>query len=196
MIVGLTGGIGSGKSTVAALFEALGVPVYTADAEARRLMASSPEIRAAIIANFGEQSYHDHDPDSAFLAAIVFKDKEKLRQLNNIIHPRVQEHFSAWYKRQKAPYVIKEAAILFESGAYKACDKIITVTAPVADRIQRVMKRDNASEAMVNARMSNQWTDEKKAALSDFVIENTDMSETVKEVKKIHDILIGNSIEG
>lgn len=196
MIVGLTGGIGSGKSTVAALFADLGIPVYMADTEARKLMASSEAIKTAIIAAFGKRSYHNNEPDRAFLANIVFNDNEKLRQLNAIIHPRVQQHFLSWYTEQNAPYTIREAAILFESDSYKDCDKIITVTVPVTVRIQRVMERDGISEAMVTARMNNQWPDEKKAALSDFVIENTDMSKTVKEVKKIHDTLLGNYIEG
>lgn len=192
-IVGLTGGIGSGKTTIASMFRELGVPVYLADPEARKLMASSPVIKEKIVAAFGEAAYANGMPDNKFLAAIVFKKKEKLQQLNAIIHPEVQKHFSEWCKQQKAPYVLKEAAILFESGSYKDCDTIITVTAPEALRIQRVMERDNATEAMVRARIKNQWADEKKIALSDFVIENTDLTKAAEAVENIHHILIKNS---
>lgn len=189
MIVGLTGGIGSGKTTVAGFFKELGVPVYVADTEARKLMSTSGEIRKEIIKGFGEEAYRNKIPDSKFLAGIVFNDPEKLRQLNSIVHPRVQQHFLQWYKKQKAPYVIREAAILFESGTYKDCHKIITVTAPEALRIQRVMERDKISETMVLERMQHQWPEAKKVALSDFVIENIDINQTVKEVKKIHESL-------
>lgn len=195
MIVGLTGGIGGGKSTIASLFKKLGVPVYMADLEARNLMISSVTVRKEIIKVFGEKSYRGTTPDSKFLAAIVFKQKEKLQQLNAIIHPEVQQHFSAWYSLQDAPYVIKEAAILFESGSYKDCDKIITVTAPVAIRIKRVMERDNVTEAMVLDRVQHQWPDEKKAVLSDFVIENTALDKAAEAVRKIHNTLIKNALE-
>ncbi len=195
MIVGLTGGIGGGKSTIASLFKKLGAPVYMADLEARNLMISSATIRKEIIKVFGEKSYRNTTPDSKFLATIVFKQKEKLQQLNAIIHPEVQQHFSAWYTLQNAPYVIKEAAILFESGSYKDCDKIITVTAPVAIRIKRVMERDNVTEAMVLDRIQHQWPDEKKAALSDFVIENIAPDKAAESVRKIHDTLIKNAPE-
>ena len=195
MIVGLTGGIGSGKSTVATMFKKLGIPVYIADLEARKLMNSSAVIRKEIIEAFGEASYHNDVPDRKFLADIVFKEKEKLQKLNTIVHPKVQQHFLDWYKRQTSPYVIKEAAILFESGGDKECDKIITVTIPVSERIKRVMKRDNITEEVVMARIKNQWPDERKIALSDFIIENTDINETQKTVKKIHHTLLENYLE-
>ena len=189
MIVGLTGGIGSGKSTVASMFSELGVPVYIADTEAKKLMYN-PAVRAKITEAFGEKTYTASGPDNAYIAGIVFKDKEKLAILNGIIHPEVGRHFKKWNEAQKGPYVIKEAAILFESGAYKDCDIIIMVMAPRETRIERVIRRDGVSREAVNNRIENQWDDDKKAELSDYIITNTDIEETRKQVRELHSRLI------
>ncbi|EID75237.1 dephospho-CoA kinase [Imtechella halotolerans] len=186
MIVGLTGGIGSGKTTVARMFANLGVPVYIADKEAADLMETSSEIRTEIIKLLGEQAYNGTLPNRAFIADNVFVNSDKLARLNAIIHPRVQQHFLDWVRGQKAPYVIKEAAILFESGSYKNCDKIITVTAPLEVRIHRVVSRDGVTQQAVESRINHQWDESKKVALSDYVIENILIENTEKEVEDIH----------
>ena len=186
-IIGLTGGIGSGKSTMAAYFASLGVPVYIADEEAKKILYlpdAVNEVREA----FGEDVFTNGLPDRAKLAGVVFNSPEKLTVLNNIIHPKVRQHFAEWLKLHKSQnFVIKEAAILFESGSYKDCDHIILVTAPKELRIQRVMKRDGVTAAQVKERMSHQWEEEKKMELSDYIIENIDL-ETAKN--KAHSIFL------
>ncbi len=186
MIVGLTGGIGSGKSTVATMFKDLGVPIYVADDEAKKLMQHSEAIRKDIIGLLGNAAYHNSVPNREFIAAKVFKNPKLLQQLNNIIHPAVRAHFLQWYKAQKAPYVIQEAAILFESGGYKNCDVIILVTAPVDERISRVLQRDKTTEEEVLNRINNQWPDDKKIPLADFVINNITLKNTKEQVETIH----------
>lgn len=188
-IIGLTGGIGSGKSAVAQLFITHGVPVYIADVEAKKLMQSQTILKKIKII-FGDSVFDDKKINRAKLAAIVFKEPEKLAQLNAIIHPAVHEHFIKWVKKHRDyPYIIKEVAILFETGGEKYCDKVITVVAPASLRLQRVMKRDNATEEAVLARMNNQWTDEQRILKSDFVIENIDFEQTRQEVDEILKVL-------
>ena len=186
MIVCLTGGIGSGKTTVSNIFFSLGVPVYISDIEARKLMESSKEIRKKIIKEFGEAAYTDNIPNRKYLASVVFNNKKKLEILNRIIHPQVELHFKNWYNKQKTPYVVKESAILFESGGYKKCNKIVLVTAPKEKRIARVMKRDHVSRKEVLARIRNQWIDKEKRKYSDFVIRNTIKEKITSQVEKIH----------
>src|SRR5690606_32165956 len=173
MIICLTGGIGSGKTTVANLFGKLGVPVYVSDSEAKILLETSNQIKKEVINEFGKKSYINNKPDRKYLASIVFNNKEKLQKLNAIIHPRVAQHFKDWYKKQDSLYVIKESAILFENGIYGDCGKIIVVTAPKEERIKRVMNRDKVSREEVLLRMKNQWTDKEKEKFSDFTIKNT-----------------------
>ena len=144
-IVGLTGGIGSGKTTVANFFKELGVPVYIADDAGKRLMVTSEEVKTAIVELFGENSYLEGNLNRKFIADQVFNSSEKLTQLNKIIHPAVAKDFQNWLKDQKSTYVIYEAAILFESGGYHKCDLIILVTAPKAERLKRLQKRDHSS---------------------------------------------------
>lgn len=176
-IIGLTGGIGSGKSTLAHYFEEKGIPVYIADTEAKKLLDSN-KIISKISEAFGVEIVQNEIIDKAKLAALVFNDPEKLKILNSIIHPEVKIHFENWVKKHNDfPIVMKEAAILFESGSYKDCDKIILVTAPEELRIKRVMDRDGVTRESVMARMTNQWTDDKKIALSDFIIENINAEE-------------------
>ncbi|QBN17949.1 dephospho-CoA kinase [Flavobacterium nackdongense] len=188
-IIGLTGGIGSGKTTVAHHFEAAGIPVYIADDEARKLM-QSPEIIAEIRHTFGNSVFDDAVLNRQKLSQIVFNNPEQLQRLNAIIHPAVRNHFENWVSRQKEiPFVIYEAAILFESGNYKKCDLIIAVTAPVELRIQRVIERDKTTREQVLQRMQAQWNDEKRNSKSDFVIENLDPAATKKQIDGILKIL-------
>ncbi len=192
-VVGLTGGIGSGKTTVAGFFSELGVPVYIADVEARKLQNESPEIKERIIAIFGTSAYKEDILDRTYISGKVFNDPEMLEALNNIIHPQVAAHFENWKKKQAAPYVIYEAAILFEKGGYKKCDLSILVIADRADKIKRIQERDKSQISEIEARMNNQWSDEKKLKLADIVIENKDLSNTQKEVRKIHQNLLKTS---
>lgn len=184
-IIGLTGGIGSGKSTIAGYFKQAGVPVYIADDEAKKLM-DSPEMVSKIQSVFEEKISENGKLDKKKMADIVFSDPEQLEKLNNIVHPEVRNHFTEWVKvHHDHPFVIKEAAILFESGSYKDCDKIILVTAPKEIRIQRVMNRDKVSEKQVLERIAHQWSDEKKIPLSDYIIHNADFSQSEKKVSEI-----------
>lgn len=185
-IIGLTGGIGSGKTTVAKQFEALGVPVYIADLEARKIMELSSTLQK-ITAEFGDSILDSQKLNREKLANIVFQNPQKLQKLNSIIHPLVKEHFQNWVQKNKeAAFVIKEAAILFESGSYKDCDKIIAVTAPLEIRIKRVLKRDNSDYESVMKRVENQWTDEMRIAKSDYIIENLDIENTMNEVNRLY----------
>lgn len=185
-LVGLTGGIGSGKTTVAKYFEELGVPVYIADLEAKALMNRSKVIRRKLIALFGNEAYVENTLNRPFIAQQIFNDKKLLNAMNAIVHPKVASHFKRWVNKQDSPYVISEAAILFENGSYKKYDYIITVTAPEDIRLQRVIKRDNSNKQKVEAIMANQWSDEEKIKRSDFVIENIDLEQTKIQVRKIH----------
>ena len=185
-LVGLTGGIGSGKTTVAKYFEELGVPVYIADSEAKALMNRSKVIRRKLIALFGNEAYLENTLNRPFIAQQIFNDKKLLNAMNAIVHPKVASHFKRWVNKQDSPYVISEAAILFENGSYKKYDFIITVTAPENIRLQRVIKRDNSNKQKVEAIMANQWSDQEKIKRSDFVIENIDLEQTKIQVRKIH----------
>ena len=188
-VIGLTGGIGSGKTTVAAYFAEMGVPVYIADNGARTVMQLDHVVQQ--IKNvFGEGIFENGILNRAKLAEIVFNDKEKLEQLNAIVHPAVKNDFEVWLLRHKNyEYVVYEAAILFESGRYKECDVIITVTAPEEIRINRVLKRDNTTRAQVLSRMKMQWKDENRISRSNFVINNVNLKIAKEEVVKILKIL-------
>ncbi|MCB0442427.1 MAG: dephospho-CoA kinase [Flavobacterium sp.] len=184
-IIGLTGGIGSGKTTVAKMFMEKGVPVYIADDKAKKVMESQMIIEQIKNA-FGGEIISNKCVDRVKLAQIVFNKPDKLEMLNKIIHPAVQKNFKEWLKlNETAPFVMKEAAILFETGGYKQCDKIITVVAPKIIRLERVIRRDKVDKLSVQQRMNNQWTDEKKIELSDFVIENIDLEQTKIQVENI-----------
>ena len=192
-ILGLTGGIGSGKTTVAKMFTALGVPVYNADHEAKVLMQSSEKIKSKIIDLFGEKSYLKNGLNRSYIAQIVFKDKEKLNALNAIVHPEVAAHFNTWMSLQSHPYVVKEVAILFEIDAQNQFDFILTITAPQQTRIDRVMLRDNKTYDEVLSIIQNQWSDAKKIEKSDFVIHNEDINQTKNEVIIINKKILKNS---
>ena len=191
-VVGLTGGIGSGKSTIARLFAALGIAVYDSDTEAKKLINTSAEIKKRIVEVFGAEAYAEGVYNRTYIADIVFRNPDKLAVLNSIVHPVLADDFNQWVALQTSPYVIKEAAILFESGSYKNCDFIITVTAPEALRISRCMSRDGSTEAQVRARMAQQWTDAQRIALSDAVIENINLEETEKRVRELNNLFIKN----
>ena len=184
-IIGLTGGIGSGKSTVAALFSEKGIPVYIAD-DAAKAILDQPDITEQVVAVFGSGITNGSVIDRRKLAAIVFDHPEKLAQLNAIVHPAVRRDFENWVaKHHDNSFVVKEAAILFESGTDKDCDAVITVVAPEEIRIGRVMARDGVGREDVLKRMQRQWTDAQKVALSDYVIENTDLQFTRRQVNRI-----------
>jgi len=189
-IVGLTGGIGSGKTTVAKEFKKLGVPIYIADDEAKKLMNRSKVIRRKLIALFGEDAYTNDVLNRPYLAKIIFSDKSVLQKMNAIVHPKVASHFKKWVKKQEAPYIIKEVAILFENGSYKQCDYIITVTATMENRIARLLKRDETTVSKIEAIMKNQWQDEEKIALSQFVISNDILENTIIQVQETHNQIL------
>ena len=185
-IVGITGGIGSGKTRIVELFESLGVPCYIADREAKRLMNEDADVKKAIIGLFGNEAYASGILDRTLLGNIVFTQPQKLNALNAIVHPAVAKDFKNWVDNQHYPYVIKEVAILFETGGYKQVDKTLLIKAPKETRIARVMKRDASNKKSIIDRMQNQWSDDKKIPLADFVIENSVWEQTKKEVKQLH----------
>lgn len=188
-IIGLTGGIGSGKTTIANYFKEMGVPVYIADDKAKEIMQSQSIIKE-IKAVFGDAIFENEVLNRAKLADIVFNNSDKLNQLNAIIHPAVKKDFELWLQKNKNyDYVIYEAAILFESGRYKECDVVITVTAPEEIKIERVIKRDKTSRKQVLERMNMQWNDEKRIPLSNFIIFNDTHKNAKQEVVKILKIL-------
>ena len=189
-IIGLTGGIGSGKSTVAKYLASKGVAVYIADVEAKKLM-DSQDVIEEIKDYFGEKVISKKGTiKRKTLAKIVFNDKEKLSKLNSIVHPKVKEHFTEWVLLHKnEPFVIKEVAILFETNGHLDCDKVILVTAPEDVRLMRVMQRDNVSKEDVLARMNNQMSEEEKIAKSDYVIHNIALNDTYNQIDKLLKII-------
>ena len=189
-VIGLTGGIGSGKSTVARMFELLNVPVYFADKEAKKLMNTTSKLKLGIVQLFGEQAYLNNELNRGYIADIVFNNKEKLKALNALVHPEVRKHFMAWVAAQSGPYVIQENALIFEKNDQHLFDKVILVTADRKIRIKRVMDRDDVSEKQVIERMLNQWDDASKTKLADFVIYNDNLEKTKAQVRHIHQLLI------
>ncbi|MCB0572438.1 MAG: dephospho-CoA kinase [Phaeodactylibacter sp.] len=188
MKVGITGGIGSGKTTVCKIFEALGIPVYYADTRAKWLMAHDPVLVAGIKQLIGTKAYFgDGGLNRAFIAEAIFGNNEKLQKLNHLVHPAVAEDSERWHNAQKgAPYTLKEAALFFESGNDKAMDKMITVFAPEALRIQRVVERDQSNPESVRARMDKQMPEEEKIRRSDYVIHNDGQHSLIHQVMDIH----------
>ena len=188
--IGLTGGIGCGKTTVARVFETLGIPVYYADAAAKRLMNEDPAIRSSLIENFGKASYTDSGTlNRSYLASLVFEDPEKREFLNQLIHPATIADANQWLAKQQAPYALREAALLFESGAAEGLDYVIGVSAPLSVRIRRVMKRDELSEDDVKKRMATQLQDTIKLKLCDFVIINDERVGLLPQVLALHEKL-------
>ena len=187
--VGLTGGIGSGKSIVARVFGLIGVPVFEADAAGRQLLAEDPAVRAAIQERFGEAVVHHGTVDRKALAAVVFQDPQALADLNAIVHPAVRQAFRHWAEQQNAPYVLMEAAILAETGGHKAFDRVVVVSAPEPVRLKRVMARDRVTEAEVKARIRNQASEEDRLAIADHVIHNDDRHLVIPQVLQVHQAL-------
>jgi len=187
MIVGLTGGIGSGKTTVAKLFYKLGVPIYVSDIEAKRIMITNKKVITEIKNLLGDAAYNSvNELNRSYISEKVFKNKSLLNELNSIVHPAVAEDFLNWYKNQETEYVIKESAILFESGSFENCDLVITVTAPLEERINRVVLRDEVTKKQVLHRVMNQLSDEDKIDQSNFIINNKTLEETKTQVEKIN----------
>jgi dephospho-CoA kinase len=184
--IGLTGGIGSGKSTVAQIFEVLGIPVYYADQAAKDLMNTDPELKKDIIATFGSETYKNGNLDRAYLANLVFADPEKLSILNKLVHPVTIRDAADWMTRQKTIYAIKEAALIFESGLEKYFDYIIGVTAPETLRLERTVSRDHVTRENVLQRMQQQMNDQEKMSRCDFVITNDGMQAVLPQVLAIH----------
>ena len=189
-IIGLTGGIGSGKTTVGHMFRELGVPVYDSDKEAKLLMQNSREIRDGLVDLFGKEALVENRVNREFIAQRVFTDKNLLQQLNSLVHPVVRDHFLSWQRKQAFPYVIQEAAVIFENASYANYDKIILVTAPKEIRIKRVVARDGSTRKKVLDRMKNQWSDSQKRKLSNFVIHNTNLEKTRIKVGQIHKAIL------
>lgn len=195
LTVGLTGGIGSGKTVVADIFRRLGAPVYEADTEARILTETEEEIKSRLKKNFGREIFLENGSlDRTKVASLVFSNDEKLAQLNSIIHPFVKNHFSNWLKQHSnSKYIIKEAAILFESGSHKDLDRIVVVTAPEETRIQRAMKRDKTTREKVLRVIKNQWSEEELIKRSDYIITNDDRTPVIPQVLKLHGLLLNEA---
>lgn len=189
--VGITGGIGSGKSTIANIFSSLGIPLYDADRAAKRLVLSDLEMRQNIITHFGVESYVQGQYNKKYISDIVFNNKEKLDLLNSIIHPATIADANRWFSRQDAPYALKEAALIFESDSGRFLDYVIGVYAPEDIRIKRTIEREGISETQVKARMSKQMNEEEKMKLCDFVIDNSGSESVITQVLELHVNLSG-----
>jgi dephospho-CoA kinase len=193
--IGLTGGIGAGKSLVARLFALLGVPVYDADSSAKKLMVENPSLRESIIAHFGADSYVDDRLNRSYLAERVFKNPQQLEVLNRLVHPAAIEDAKKWLAQQKAPYAIKEAALLFESGSAEGLDYVIGVTAPETLRIKRVMERDGLTAIQVKERMRRQLEETLKIKLCDFILYNDEQQLLIPQVVQLHEQLLAMSLK-
>jgi dephospho-CoA kinase len=188
-ILGLTGGIGSGKTTVAKIFKSLDVPVYNADQAAKILMNTSKELKHKIKQLLGEDAYKQNELNKEFISEKIFNNKVLLTNINALVHPEVTMDFNSWLSIQTSAYVVKEVAVLFETAAEDQFDYILTVTAPEALRIKRIIERDHTSLAKIKAVMSNQLQDSEKTAKSHFMILNIDWDDTQKQVYDIHNTI-------
>jgi len=190
--IGLTGGIGSGKSIVAKIFQALHVPVFNSDLRARTILETDSDVRGAIIDLIGKGAYDGEHPNRAFIASRVFKDDQLREELNQIVHPAVGKAFEDWVlDNQNEDYLIKEAAIIFETGIFKDLNATILVTAPKELRIARIQERDSMSVDEIRKRMQSQWDDERKLAYADYQISNGSDDALIPQVLKIHEKLKG-----
>lgn len=185
--IGLTGGIGSGKSTVAKVFETLGIPVYYADEASKRLMNEDEQLKKQVIAHFGEETYINNQLNRAYLASVVFADRQKLELLNSFVHPATIRDAEEWMNKQTTSYTIKEAALIFESGSGTGLDYIVGVYAPQVLRIKRTMERDQVTRDEVLKRMQNQVDEEMKMKLCDFIIYNDEQQLVIPQVLKLHE---------
>lgn len=194
--VGITGGIGSGKSLVCSMFSLLGVPVYEADTAAKKLYDTDPILKQAMIDLLGEDIYRSGTIDRQQLASIIFSDPQQLQQVNEVVHPAVERDFLSWAKMQaNAPYVLQETAILFEAGMEHLFDKIITVSAPLPVRQHRLLQRAGGMNLEeINRRISMQWTEEEKIAQSDFVLYNDDSTPLLPQLLRVHEALLALAV--
>jgi dephospho-CoA kinase len=189
--IGITGSIGSGKSTVTRIFAELGVPAYIADIRAKELMTESAEVRKALIQSFGEETFFNSgELNRMYLATLVFQNKAQLQQLNSIVHPAVFKDFDAWCLNQKTPYIIKEAALMLESDSYKRLDKVIAVTAPEELRIIRTMNRDGISREAIISRMNSQMSEADKLAKADYELKNDEEHLVIPQVLAFHQMFL------
>jgi dephospho-CoA kinase len=188
--IGLTGGIGSGKSTIARIFELLGIPVYYADEASKRLYRTSDELKASLKKQFGDDIYSGQELNRQKLAEIVFADSRQLEVLNQLVHPPTIKDANEWMQKQSALYIIKEAALLFESGSAKDLDYIIGVSAPIELRIDRVMKRDDTSREQILNRMNKQMDEEEKMKRCDFIINNDEQELVIPQVIELHNKIL------
>ncbi len=189
-VIGLTGGIGSGKSTIAGIFEHLGVPVYNSDKSAQKIYFK-PEVKKQVIELIGAEAYlTDSSLNKEFIAAAVFSDHQKLEQLNSIIHPAVAKDFKEWKEKQHASYLVKESALLFETGIYKEMDALVLVSADKDLRIERVKKRDHLTEEQVLQRINKQMPEAEKEKLAQFIVSNNERQLVIPQVLKIHQKIV------
>lgn len=187
--IGLTGNIGSGKTTLASCFEILGIAVFNADKQAKLLMNKDVNLKQSLITEFGKEVYLDNELNRKYLSKLAFNDDLVLKRLNALVHPVVQDAFEKWSIQQSSVYVIKEAAILFESNTYQSLDAIICISCPEEIRLKRILNRDDLSEKDVRQRMSHQWAEEKKISLSDYVITNDNSSLVMPQILSVHSAL-------
>ena len=183
--VGVTGGIGAGKSLICSILERMGYPVFYSDIEAKKIIISNPQVRIDLIELFGIQIFKDHQLDRKLLANLLFSDSTLIEKMNAIVHPKVREEFENWALSQDSQLVFNEAAILFETGSYKNFDATILVTAPLEIRLNRVMNRDNSIRADVQKRIDNQWSDEQKVILSTYRIQNDDIQSVLDQLDEV-----------
>jgi dephospho-CoA kinase len=188
--LGITGGIGSGKTSVCKVFRVFGIPTFSADPAAREIMDNDESIKRRINSIAGKDLYADGYLDRAGLATLIFNDNSLLAKVNELVHPAVFEHFRKWALNQEAPYIIMEAAILFESGANRLVDKVATVVAPLGQRIQRVIHRNNLTQEQVMERIRNQMDDEQRIKLSDYVINNSETDLIIPAVLRVHEDIL------
>ncbi len=189
--IGLTGGIGSGKSYVAAKFEKLGIPIYFADKEAKKLMNSNKVLKLEIKQLLGQESYHRNGRlNRAFVATKIFSESGFLAKINKLVHPAVKQDFYNWAEEQKSLYVIEESAIIYEHGMQTNFDKTILVVANKSLRLKRLKKRDGSTDEQIKSRMKKQWTDAKKTKLADFIVENNEIDSLEDKVNTIHQAIL------
>ena len=183
--IGLTGNIGSGKTTVGKIFETLGVPIFNADGEAKKLMSVNP-LKNQLIETFGQAVFQEGHLNKKYLSTIIFNEPDKRRLINQLVHPQVQFHFEKWCQNQNSSYIIKEAAILFESGTYKSLDAIICVTCPEAIRIERLLQRDGLTLSQIQQRIHSQWEEKNIIEKSDYILDNSGNQLIIPQVLNLH----------
>lgn len=193
--IGITGGIGSGKSTVAQIFKVLGIPVYSSDDAAKRLMNEDEELKINILKSFGKESYSNGKLNRKYLAEQAFNDRTKIELLNSLVHPATIKDAAGWMEKQTAPYVIKEAALIFESGSDKFLDAVIGVKSPLSLRIERTMKRNNVTASDIEARIKLQMDEDEKMALCDYIIVNDEHEMLIPQVLRLHEQFLKGSIQ-